>query len=55
MSDFFSLTRPSGATTVTDTIGFSNLDAHTRTEYRKYQNTIEGDYQFNARNAVHFG
>ena len=55
MSDFFSLTRPSGATTVTDTIGFSNLDAHTLTKYRKYQNTVEGDYQFNARNSVHFG
>jgi len=55
LSDFFSLTRPSGTTSVTDTIGFSNLDAHTRTEYRKYQNTVEGDYQFNARNALHFG
>jgi hypothetical protein len=54
-SDFFSLSRPSGTTTVTDTIGFSNLDAHTTTDYRKYQNIIEGDYQFNARNAVHFG
>ncbi len=54
-ADFFSLTRPSGATTVTDTIGFSNLDAHTTTRYRKYQNTVEGDFQFNARNAVHFG
>ena len=54
-SDFFSLTRPSGATTVTDMIGFSNLDAHTLTKYRKYQNTVEGDYQFNARNSVHFG
>jgi hypothetical protein len=55
LSDFFSLTRPSGATTVTDTIGFSNLDAHTTTEYRKYQNIVEGDFQFNAHNAVHFG
>ena len=54
-ADFFSLTRPSGATTVTNTIGFSNLDAHTTTDYRKYQNIIEGDYQFNARNAVHLG
>ncbi len=55
LSDFFSLTRPSGATTVTDTIGFSNLDAHTLTKYRKYQNIVEGDYQFNAHYAVHFG
>jgi len=54
-SDFFSLTRPSGVTTVTNTIGFSGLDAHTSTDYRKYQNIVEGDYQFNARNAVHFG
>ena len=55
LSDFFSITRPSGATTVTDTIGFSNLDAHTSIEYRKYQNIVEGDFQFNAHNAVHFG
>ena len=54
-SDFFSITRPNGATTVTHTVGFSNLDAHTLTKYRKYQNTVEGDYQFNARNSVHFG
>ena len=54
-ADFFSITRPTGATTRTDTVGFSNLDAHRRTEYRKYQNTIEGDYQFNAGNSVHFG
>jgi hypothetical protein len=54
-SDFFSLTRPSGSTTVTDTIGFSNLDAHTNISYRKYQNIVEGDFQFNAHNAVHFG
>src|ERR1044071_8144661 len=50
-SDFFSITRPNGATTVTDTVGFSNLDAHTLTKYRKYQNIFEGDYQFNARNS----
>ena len=55
MSDFFSITRPSGATSVTNTIGFSNLDAHRLTKYRKYQDTVEGDYQFNARNSVHFG
>jgi len=55
MSDFFSITRPNGATTRTDTVGFSNLDAHRRTEYRKYQDIVEGDYQFNAGNAVHFG
>ena len=53
--DFFSITRGSGATLRTDTVGFSNLDAHRRTEYRKYQNTLEGDYQFSAGNSVHFG
>ena len=55
MSDFFSITRPSGATTVTDTIGFSNLDAHRLTTYRKYQNIFEGDFQFNVRYSLHFG
>jgi len=50
-SDFFSLTRG----TRTDTIGFSNFNAHTRTEYRKYQNTIEGDYQFNKDYSIHLG
>jgi hypothetical protein len=50
-SDFFSLTRG----TRTDTIGFSNRDVLTNTEYRKYQNTIEGDYQFNPRYSIHLG
>ena len=50
-NDFFSITRG----TRTDTIGFSNSNVDTTTEYHKYQNTIEGDYQFNAHNSVHFG
>ena len=50
-SDFFSLTRG----TRTDTIGFNDRDVSTRTEYRKVQNTIEGDYQFNPRYSVHLG
>jgi len=50
-SDFFSLTRG----TRTDTIGFNNRDVLTNTEYRKIQNTIEGDYQFNPRYSVHLG
>jgi hypothetical protein len=50
-ADFFSLTRG----TRTDTIGFSNRDVHTRTDYRKIQNTIEGDYQFNRDYSVHLG
>jgi hypothetical protein len=54
-SDFFSITRGSGATLRTDTVGFSNLDANRITKYRKYQNTLEGDYQFNARYSMHFG
>ena len=54
-ADFFSITRPSGATTQTDTIGFSNLDAHRTTAYRKYQNILEGDYQFNSHYSVHVG
>ena len=54
-SDFFSITRGSGATLRTDTLGFNNLDATRTTKYRKYQNTIEGDYQFNNRYGVHFG
>jgi hypothetical protein len=54
-ADLFTITRPTGATTRTDTFSINNLDAHRTTEYRKYQNTIEGDYQFNARNGVHFG
>src|SRR5262249_1363512 len=55
MSDFFSLTRPNGATTQTDTIGFSNLDAHTNIAYRKYLNIVEGDYQFGPHYSIHFG
>lgn len=54
-SDFFSITRGAGPTLRTDTIGFSNLDANRITKYRKYQNTIEGDYQFNARYSIHVG
>src|SRR6185295_4577345 len=34
---------------------FSNLDANRTTEYRKYQNTIEGDYQFSKNYSIHFG
>src|SRR5262249_15747287 len=50
-SDFFSLTRG----TRTDTIAFSNRDVNTLTDYRKIQNTIEGDYQFNNRYSIHLG
>ena len=50
-NDFFSITR--GA--LTNTISFSNLPANKITKYRKYQDTLEGDYQFNAGYSVHFG
>jgi hypothetical protein len=50
-SDFFSITRG----TRTDTVGFSNLDVTKITKYRKYQNTVEGDYQFSSRYSVHLG
>jgi len=55
LSNFFSITRGAGATLTTDTVGFSNLDANRTTDYRKYQNTLEGDYQFNAKYSVHLG
>jgi len=55
-SDFFSITRNlTGGGTRTDTVSFSNLDANRVTKYRKYQNTLEVDYQFNARYSIHFG
>ena len=50
-SDFFSVTRG----TRTDSIGFSNRNVNTRTDYRKIQNTIEGDYQFNRDYSLHLG
>lgn len=50
-SDFFSLTR--GART--DTFSFNNANVFTNTDYRKIQNTIEGDYQFNPRYSIHLG
>ena len=50
-SDFFSLTRG----TRTDTIGFNNRNVITGIDYRRIQNTIEGDYQFNPRYSIHLG
>lgn len=50
-SDFFSLTRG----TRTDTIAINNRNVNTNTDYRKIQNTIEGDYQFNKDYSVHLG
>jgi hypothetical protein len=55
-SDFFRITRNvTGGGTRTDSVGFNNLDASEITKYRKYQNTIEGDYDFNNRYSIHFG
>ena len=54
-SDFFSITRPITGGTRTDTVGFNNLPASVITSYRKYQNTIEGDYAFNSRHSIHLG
>lgn len=54
-SDFFSITRNITGGTRTDTFGVSNLQAFKTTKYRKYVETIEGDYQFNPRYSIHFG
>jgi hypothetical protein len=50
-SNFFSTTRG----TRTDTFSVTNRPVFHTIEYRKYTNTIEGDYQFNPRYSVHFG
>lgn len=50
-SDFFSITR--GART--DTIAFTNLSANKIIRYRKYQNTVEGDYQITRNYSFHLG
>ena len=51
-NDLFSVRTPAG---VTDTRGFNFLQAFKTTKYRKYQNTVEGDYQFNKNYSAHFG
>ncbi len=50
-NDFFSVQR--GATI--DTRIFRNLGVSKTTQYRKYQDTVEGDYQFNKNYSIHFG
>ncbi|HTG94851.1 MAG TPA: hypothetical protein VL866_19805 [Pyrinomonadaceae bacterium] len=54
-SDFFRITRNITGGTRTDSVGFNDLPATETTKYRKYQNTIEGDYDFNNRYSIHFG
>src|SRR5262249_56720501 len=51
-NDLFSVRTPAN---VVDTRTFTFLQAFKTTSYRKYQNTIEGDYQFNHNYSVHFG
>ena len=50
-NDFFSVQR--GATI--DTRIFTNLGVSKTTQYRKYQDSIDGDYQFNKNYSLHFG
>ncbi|HEV8426312.1 MAG TPA: hypothetical protein VGQ41_00250 [Pyrinomonadaceae bacterium] len=50
-ADFFRLTRG----TRTDSIANTSRDVNTLTQYRKIQNTIEGDYQFSNRYSIHLG
>ncbi|HZI46631.1 MAG TPA: hypothetical protein VFD75_02480, partial [Pyrinomonadaceae bacterium] len=50
-NDLFTVSR--GA--LVDTRSNTFLQAFKTTSYRKYQNTIEGDYQFNKNYSVHFG
>src|ERR1051325_6827549 len=54
-SAFFSLTRPITGGTRTDTFNVSPVAANKTTHYSKYQDTVEGDYQFNRNYSVHFG
>jgi hypothetical protein len=51
-NDLFSVRTTAG---VVDTRSFSYLQAFRTTKYRKYQDTVEGDYQFNKDYSVHFG
>ena len=51
-NDLFSIRTNAG---LVDTRSFTFLQAFKTTKYRKYQNTIEGDYQFNKNYSVHFG
>jgi hypothetical protein len=54
-SAFFSLTRPITGGTRTDTFTVSPVPVNNTTHYSKYQDTVEGDYQFNRNYSVHFG
>jgi hypothetical protein len=51
-NDLFSVRTTAG---LVDTRRFSFLQAFKTTKYRKYQDTVEGDYQFNKDYSAHFG
>jgi hypothetical protein len=51
-SDIFSVSR---APLPVDTRTSTNLGVSKSTQYRKYQDTVEGDYQFNKNYSIHFG
>jgi hypothetical protein len=51
-NSLFVITKGATRTTVPNNQGLSNFEI---TKYRKYQDILEGDYQFNNRGAVHFG
>jgi hypothetical protein len=51
-SDIFSVSR---APLPVDTRTSTNLGVSKITKYRKYQDTVEGDYQFNKNYSIHFG
>ena len=50
-NDLFILSRG----TTTDTRTSTNLSANRIISYRKYQDIVEGDYQFNKNYSIHFG
>jgi hypothetical protein len=50
-NDIFTVSR--GA--LVDSRSFSNLPVNKSTKYRKYQDIVEGDYQFNPNYSIHFG
>jgi hypothetical protein len=54
-TDFFRITRNITGGTRTDAAGFTDLPATEGTKYRKYSDTIEGDYNFNPNYSIHFG
>jgi hypothetical protein len=54
-SNFLSINRVISGVTRTDIFTATNRQAFETTHYRKYLNTIEGDYQISRKYAFHFG